>query len=74
VTRTAELTTAFMWICEDCGRDNFERAVVLSTEEAKAKGYPEELLADGEFCRAPDKVTCGHCGAEFETEDMGWDE
>lgn len=30
--RQIDLHQAFMWVCEDCGRDNFERAVVIGPE------------------------------------------
>lgn len=77
-TRTVEMLQAFLWICEDCGRDNFERAIVLEPESIDPENIPElagedadairEWIAagiEGAWVKAPDQVRCRHCGAEF---------
>jgi hypothetical protein len=69
---TVELLPAFVWCCEDCGRDTFCRALVVEMEPDKRR----ELLAHndisemegGEFVAVPESVTCPHCGSTFETE------
>jgi hypothetical protein len=74
--RTVELVQAFLWTCDDCGRDNFERAITVSPESISPDNLPEsvdpEILeqwtsAGGEGCfmMAPDRVKCSHCQAEF---------
>lgn len=69
---SVELRTAFEWTCEDCGRDNFVRAVVPESLDGV---IPEGLeLGDfegGEWVMKPDAVTCGHCGAGFGVEEDG---
>jgi hypothetical protein len=77
---TVELHQAFLCTCEDCGRDNFARAIELDPMMVAEDDYPaavdahpeaaqEWLEAGGEgvWLVAPEKVKCGHCGAEYET-------
>ncbi len=69
--RTVELRMAWAWTCEDCGRDQFAAAdpVAAATmtdeeiEECEAEGVDPHAVFD-----APERVRCGHCGAEFGTE------
>jgi hypothetical protein len=77
--RRVELIQAFAWTCEDCGRDNFARAVAV--EGADAKELQQQMRDDlglmdfepipdgwgGELLMAPKRVMCATCGAEFET-------
>jgi len=71
--RKVELHPAFVWDCDECGRENFVRAVVAEMseeEEAEAKEYfGYEPWEDGEFLRSPKTVQCEFCGAEFDTLD-----
>lgn len=78
MTRPAvELHEAFFWACDDCGRDNFARAVEIEPES--------DLIADedrveaavamatagangGAFLMRPGEVKCSWCGAEFNVE------
>lgn len=81
MARTIEIRQAFAWTCEDCGRDQFERAIVVQPEEIDPEDIPvgtadaEEIRewiehgGSGDFLRAPASVRCRHCGAEFGTED-----
>jgi hypothetical protein len=75
--QTIELHQAFFFICDDCGRDNFARGDIVSPEKINPSeidtGYEEltenlrEYLANGgTLTKAPDRVTCGHCGAQFQ--------
>jgi len=82
--RTVELVQAFLWTCDDCGRDNFERAVLLdpeSVEGSEAAEFTDSAVAEvgeaadvlgiqvgGDWVMAPSHVRCTHCGAEFDTE------
>jgi hypothetical protein len=78
-TRTVELVQAFLWTCEECGRDNFERAITLESESIDPDDLPEAAGTDPETVRewlqsggegawvtAPSHVRCQHCGAEFD--------
>lgn len=68
----AEMLPAFLWICSECGTDNFERSIVveLSPEEMLElrEDHGVEVWQDGEFTTAPDHVVCRECKTEFETE------
>lgn len=72
-----ELRPAYEWTCEDCGRDNFVRAVVPSLSPEEIEEIREDHGIDdwqpGDWYTRPDSVTCEHCGAEFgvEREDAG---
>jgi hypothetical protein len=78
-TRTVELLRAFLWTCDDCGRDNFERAVTISPESIDPENLPEvpgldretlqewiESGGQGEWVTAPRHVRCKHCNARFD--------
>jgi rubredoxin len=81
--RKVELHPAHLWTCDDCGRDNFERAIRVEPESLEGQEVYEltQLLAEeanesaevlgivvgGEWTMRPDHVKCRHCGAEFET-------
>jgi hypothetical protein len=73
-----ELIQAFTWTCHTCGRDNFERAITIDPERIDLTDVPDhihEWLEEGGegvgflAVRAPTQVKCGHCGAEFRTEE-----
>lgn len=67
-----ELLPAFIWTCENCGTDQFERAIVceFSKEElAELKNeYGIEEGDEGHFLEGPKTVICEFCEEEFETE------
>jgi hypothetical protein len=81
--REVELVQAFLWTCDDCGRDNFERAITvdpestegqevaeftrLATEDANESVQALGLEVGGDWLMAPRQVKCRHCGAEFST-------
>lgn len=80
--RTVDLVQAFLWTCDECGRDNFERGITVSPESIHPEDIPwvadsesvrEWLEAGGEgaWLMAPDHVKCRHCGSEFGTENEG---
>lgn len=65
-----ELHQAFQWTCEECGRDNFARAVVPESLEGQIpEGLELEDFEGGQWVTAPNRVTCEHCGERFETEE-----
>lgn len=74
-----ELHPAYVWTCDHCGIDNFERGVVptLSPEEESQVrselGIPSDLPLDGIFQIAPAEVQCRDCNAEYDV-DFGQDE
>lgn len=61
--RTVELHAAFSWICPDCMKRNFERAIAVEIEY----GFDKE--DGGELLRIPSEVTCEKCGENFMTTD-----
>lgn len=74
-TPTVELHPAHVWTCEKCGRDNFCRGIVaeLNREESDEmieSDIDPESAVTGKWMIAPETVTCGHCGAEFKTEEQ----
>ena len=55
-----ELHTAHMFDCENCGAENFCRAIqVETTEEVK------EEYGDLEFYTSPNSVICKSCGKHY---------
>lgn len=81
--RTVELFQAFVWTCEECGQDNYERAVRISPESIDLENLPagsfeeaesirEFLLqgGEGDFLQAPQHVRCRECSAEFDADPL----
>lgn len=75
-----ELHQAYQWDCDNCGRENFARAVVVELNPddpddaemiAIAKEENEGLRGEWTpfWVTTPDEVACAHCGAEYETVD-----
>jgi len=69
-----ELVPAWLWTCDNCGRDNFERSVVaeLSAEEMDElkQEHGVEEFHEGDFLSAPEQVCCKGCGEEFQTKEF----
>lgn len=72
-----EIHPAWVFTCEDCGRDTFVRSTVYDAKavDLDEQFDPEDAEAirehiadgsDGQFLTAPDRVKCSHCGAAFE--------
>ena len=75
---SVELHLAFLWTCDECGRDNFARAVTVAPESVDLENLPVGSHEEGErirefleagneggFLQAPTRVRCAHCHAEF---------
>lgn len=70
--KTASLSLAYVWDCDDCGRENFVRSIVAEFSPEEMQELRDEHgvqpWEEGAFVTCPDTVKCGFCGAEFETE------
>jgi len=73
--REVELRHAYVWTCDECGRDNFHNGLTLDpsqwTPEELAAKRKEFGIEPGEECEwmwRPDTVVCEFCGAEFRVE------
>jgi hypothetical protein len=73
-----ELRHAFIWTCENCGRDHFERAIELDHEAVRESLKREVanvgkvldkagLSHGGSFVMEPTHVACSFCGATYRT-------
>lgn len=76
------LSPAYVWDCEECGRENFQRAVSAALDpedEGDAEVLremhglsPDELIPDvlaGVMMMRPNTVTCRHCNTTFKAMD-----
>lgn len=54
----AEMRQAFIWTCESCGRDNFERAILWEAPHDRSEAYAGE---SGQWLVCPEEVSCSHC-------------
>ncbi|MFZ5831957.1 MAG: hypothetical protein ACOY3P_17880 [Planctomycetota bacterium] len=68
---TVELRPAYVWDCQECGREVFERGVVCEADaESEAEMREEhgiEPWEEGAWIMMPETVACPHCGATFAT-------
>lgn len=65
--KEVELHLAYAWDCDECGRENFERAIIAEFspeewDEMRAEGIDPRT---GNWVTNPDEVTCRACGAVF---------
>lgn len=75
MAKKVELHNAYSWDCDECGRGNFVRAVVVAMTDEDASemmqrygGDPEDWQ-NGQWMTRPDEVVCENCKARFETEE-----
>lgn len=72
---SVEMLLAFMWTCPECGRDKFERSVVVELSQEEMAELREEhgveVWEQGHFRVAPKTVECPHCKMEFGTYPYG---
>lgn len=68
---SVELHQAFSWICDECGKRNFNRAVEYDMPPEELKETKKQLgiesWQDGNFLAAPRVVKCGNCKKEYKT-------
>lgn len=73
-----ELLPAFLWICPDCGRDNFERSIIIefSPEEMKSlrDDHGIESWQTSDFITTPTEVACAGCDKHFSAHAFGSDD
>lgn len=66
-----ELHPAYVWNCDSCGRENFERGLVpeFSMEELEEikEEYGIDPYEEGNFIVMPDLVQCKFCKEKFKT-------
>jgi len=67
-----ELHPAFVWDCDECGRQNFERAIIppfqSKADEERAREMLDITSEEGFPVIAPFNVSCRRCGTQFETD------
>jgi hypothetical protein len=67
---SVELRPAYVWTCDNCGRDQYETAVVYELSEEERQELKAEhgvdADAEGDFLACPVEVTCRACGALFD--------
>jgi len=72
ITETVELHQAFSWICNGCGKRNFERGVNCEMSSEEFQEAKERLgvepWVEGAMVMAPSKVKCKNCGEAYTTE------
>lgn len=69
---TVELRQAWEWTCDECGRDNFARAITaeLSKEELEEVKVKMGIfdMNPGDLVTQPTEVICRFCGTIFTVE------
>lgn len=71
---TVDLHQAFSWICDECGKRNFERAIAVKMSEEEKEFMCLEIGVnsdDDEWLKAPEIVKCVHCQSEFKVGMVG---
>jgi hypothetical protein len=77
----ARLLTAYVWDCDDCGAENFERSIIAELHdderEEMYRHFHEldewaelpEHWREFQMVTRPDSVTCCECGMVFDATD-----
>ena len=69
-----DLRPAFVYVCHDCGQENFVRAQAVVFESNEDREEAADQLGidldslDSAVAGIPETVICDHCGGEFTTE------
>ena len=70
---TAFLHPAFVWDCDECGQENFVRAVRIEKTKKELEEMKEAFGIrnddEGEFLGMPTEVECQRCGKEYVCDD-----
>lgn len=68
--KTVHLNIAWMWDCDACGEENFERSFIPEVDPEAQKALVEECGQDEDaiLCSFPFEVECYSCGERYETE------
>ena len=71
---TVEVRPAYAWDCNECGHENYERAIVYEFSPEELADTTGELSPEGavtgEWISHPDEVKCRACGREYTVIDM----
>lgn len=60
-----EIRQAFVWTCDNCGRDQYENAVHI--EDPQLIADIREEYGYGDLLMAPSTVKCNLCSTEYDT-------
>ena len=75
--QTVEMKVAYVWDCESCGAENFERAVVYEfspEEKAECAGESGDVPTTGHWMSHPTEVVCRQCHRKFHAQSFGSDQ
>lgn len=74
--KKVEIRPAYEWTCDNCGCDQFERAIIAELTPDEIREIQDQMDIDdpaefesGQWQLAPVDVKCKNCGAEYETVD-----
>jgi hypothetical protein len=69
----AQLNIAWMWDCDNCGEENFERSYSpeIDPEDLAEIAVENGHDPDAMLCAFPFEVKCFNCGTEYDTEISG---
>ena len=76
--REVEIRPAFEWTCDECGRDNYEKCLIVDLSQEQAaeimRGIvdiedDDDMNFTGSFSACPTDVKCRFCKSEFVTKD-----
>lgn len=69
--KQAELNPAYVWDCDECGLESFERSRRFEGSEEDLQELREEHGIEtydlGEWVTMPTAVQCRHCGETYDT-------
>lgn len=68
--RIANLHPAYVFDCEECGKENLIRCVRPSFSNEELEELKEELSSigeEGEFLLVPSEAICKNCGTKYST-------
>jgi hypothetical protein len=68
--KKTQLNIAWMWDCDKCGEENFERGFIPEGDPERLAELAAETVDDPDplLVAFPFEVVCWNCGEEYETE------